>query len=245
MADELPPYIHHQISNTYNDNIKHHRIYTKINLTNNNNQQHKNTNNNNNNHHQRHHILSPLDNIALTNPSSLGYNVDTIKNNDDDDDDNIKTFFQQMDISSINDDKQQQHHHINSNNYNDYEVVGHHRINNNDDDGDDDEIGTSISDGMSNSGSSSSSVTSNGIINDDNTGDLYGKRKLRHRGDVQQQQQQQTKQLNGVCPSNIGADDGYTIADKTRQYKLCEPIHKLPQCRFVYLYFKKNPKNIN
>lgn len=35
----------------------------------------------------------------------------------------------------------------------------------------------------------------------------------------------------GGCPSAISVDDGHTIADKTRLYKLCEPIHKLPLCR--------------
>lgn len=35
----------------------------------------------------------------------------------------------------------------------------------------------------------------------------------------------------GGCPAAVGVEDGHTIADKTRHYKLCEPIHKLPQCR--------------
>lgn len=35
----------------------------------------------------------------------------------------------------------------------------------------------------------------------------------------------------GGCSSYIGMEDGHTIADKTRQYKLCEPVHKLPVCR--------------
>ncbi|KAG7196952.1 hypothetical protein KM043_000219 [Ampulex compressa] len=34
------------------------------------------------------------------------------------------------------------------------------------------------------------------------------------------------------CPSTLRADDGHTIADKTRQYKLCEPIKRLPICRY-------------
>ena len=38
-------------------------------------------------------------------------------------------------------------------------------------------------------------------------------------------------QRTGGCPSAIGIDDGHTIADKTRLYKLCEPVHKLPVCR--------------
>ena len=35
----------------------------------------------------------------------------------------------------------------------------------------------------------------------------------------------------GGCPTTITTEDGHTIADKTRLYKLCDPIHKLPQCR--------------
>lgn len=35
----------------------------------------------------------------------------------------------------------------------------------------------------------------------------------------------------GGCPSAISDSDGHTITDKTRLYKLCEPVHKLPLCR--------------
>lgn len=35
----------------------------------------------------------------------------------------------------------------------------------------------------------------------------------------------------GHCSNVIGAYDGYTIADKTRLYKMCEPVQKLPLCR--------------
>ncbi|CAD7004957.1 unnamed protein product [Ceratitis capitata] len=35
----------------------------------------------------------------------------------------------------------------------------------------------------------------------------------------------------GGCPSALGVEDGYTIADKTRHYKMCQPIHKLPVCK--------------
>ncbi|EDV40475.1 uncharacterized protein Dana_GF10527 [Drosophila ananassae] len=35
----------------------------------------------------------------------------------------------------------------------------------------------------------------------------------------------------GGCPSSLGAEDGHTIADKTRHYKLCQPVHKLPVCK--------------
>ncbi|XP_012268766.2 protein giant-lens [Athalia rosae] len=35
-----------------------------------------------------------------------------------------------------------------------------------------------------------------------------------------------------TCPSTLHADDGHTIVDKTRQYKLCEPVKRLPICRY-------------
>ncbi|XP_073840452.1 protein argos [Musca autumnalis] len=35
----------------------------------------------------------------------------------------------------------------------------------------------------------------------------------------------------GGCPSGLGIDDGHTIADKTRHYKMCQPVHRLPVCR--------------
>ncbi|XP_065360847.1 protein giant-lens [Calliphora vicina] len=35
----------------------------------------------------------------------------------------------------------------------------------------------------------------------------------------------------GGCPSGLGVEDGHTIADKTRHYKLCQPVHRLPVCR--------------
>ncbi|XP_046400555.1 protein giant-lens [Ischnura elegans] len=34
------------------------------------------------------------------------------------------------------------------------------------------------------------------------------------------------------CSKALDASDGHTLTDKTRQYKLCEPIKKLPKCRF-------------
>ncbi|GFG29721.1 hypothetical protein Cfor_03307, partial [Coptotermes formosanus] len=34
------------------------------------------------------------------------------------------------------------------------------------------------------------------------------------------------------CPSQLPATDGHTITDKTRQFKLCEPVKKLPKCRY-------------
>lgn len=34
------------------------------------------------------------------------------------------------------------------------------------------------------------------------------------------------------CPSQLSATDGHTITDKTRQFKLCEPVKKLPKCRY-------------
>lgn len=36
---------------------------------------------------------------------------------------------------------------------------------------------------------------------------------------------------NGHCSNAIATNDGYTIADKTRLYKMCEPVQKLPLCR--------------
>lgn len=41
-------------------------------------------------------------------------------------------------------------------------------------------------------------------------------------------------QRMGGCPNSITTEDGHTLADKTRYYKLCEPVHKLPQCRCVH-----------
>lgn len=35
----------------------------------------------------------------------------------------------------------------------------------------------------------------------------------------------------GGCSSAIDINDGHTIADKTRQYKMCDPINTLPTCR--------------
>ncbi|XP_014293773.1 protein giant-lens [Halyomorpha halys] len=34
------------------------------------------------------------------------------------------------------------------------------------------------------------------------------------------------------CPGLVTANDGHTITDKTRQFKLCEPVKKLPRCRY-------------
>lgn len=38
-----------------------------------------------------------------------------------------------------------------------------------------------------------------------------------------------------TCPSSLHGDDGHTIVDKTRQYKLCEPVKRLPICRYFKL----------
>ncbi|XP_054732075.1 protein giant-lens [Anastrepha obliqua] len=35
----------------------------------------------------------------------------------------------------------------------------------------------------------------------------------------------------GGCPSGLHVDDGHTIVDKTRHYKMCQPVHKLPVCK--------------
>ncbi|XP_032594684.1 protein giant-lens [Drosophila grimshawi] len=46
-----------------------------------------------------------------------------------------------------------------------------------------------------------------------------------HRG------QKEAASFIGGCPSSLGVGDGHTIADKTRHYKLCQPVHKLPVCK--------------
>ncbi|XP_023178622.2 protein giant-lens [Drosophila hydei] len=46
-----------------------------------------------------------------------------------------------------------------------------------------------------------------------------------HRG------QKEATSFIGGCPSSLGVEDGHTIADKTRHYKLCQPVHKLPICK--------------
>ncbi|XP_042230969.1 protein giant-lens-like isoform X1 [Homarus americanus] len=35
-----------------------------------------------------------------------------------------------------------------------------------------------------------------------------------------------------TCSATLNPSDGHTITDKTRQFKLCEPIKKLPKCRY-------------
>lgn len=39
------------------------------------------------------------------------------------------------------------------------------------------------------------------------------------------------------CPIGLGVDDGHTIADKTRHYKLCNPVYDLPVCRYSFFNF--------
>lgn len=34
------------------------------------------------------------------------------------------------------------------------------------------------------------------------------------------------------CSTDLTPGDGHTVTDKTRQFKLCEPISELPKCRF-------------
>lgn len=36
------------------------------------------------------------------------------------------------------------------------------------------------------------------------------------------------------CPGSLASDDGFTIADKTRRYKMCESVKKLPKCRYFH-----------
>ncbi|KAL7305449.1 hypothetical protein TKK_0002190 [Trichogramma kaykai] len=39
-------------------------------------------------------------------------------------------------------------------------------------------------------------------------------------------------QQGSQCSSSLHPDDGHTVVDKTRQYKLCEPVKRLPICRY-------------
>ncbi|KAK4297251.1 hypothetical protein Pmani_030315, partial [Petrolisthes manimaculis] len=34
------------------------------------------------------------------------------------------------------------------------------------------------------------------------------------------------------CSNTLDHNDGHTITDKTRQFKTCEPVRKLPRCRY-------------
>ncbi|KAL7733746.1 hypothetical protein ACLKA6_011476 [Drosophila palustris] len=55
-----------------------------------------------------------------------------------------------------------------------------------------------------------------------------GSAHLRHSG---HRGLKETSSFIGGCPSSLGVEDGHTIADKTRHYKLCQPVHKLPICK--------------
>jgi len=44
-----------------------------------------------------------------------------------------------------------------------------------------------------------------------------------------------------ACPSGLHGDDGHTIVDKTRHYKLCEPVKRLPICRYFKLVEREIP----
>ncbi|XP_050717872.1 protein giant-lens-like [Eriocheir sinensis] len=35
-----------------------------------------------------------------------------------------------------------------------------------------------------------------------------------------------------VCQASLDPQDGHTVLDKSRQYKVCEPVNKLPRCRY-------------
>ncbi|XP_015927105.1 protein giant-lens [Parasteatoda tepidariorum] len=37
---------------------------------------------------------------------------------------------------------------------------------------------------------------------------------------------------NSKCSTSIQADDGHTVVDRTRQYKVCETVDRLPTCRY-------------
>ncbi|XP_031626323.1 protein giant-lens [Contarinia nasturtii] len=56
--------------------------------------------------------------------------------------------------------------------------------------------------------------------------------KIRHHNNVHGQH----AQPSGQCSNAITSNDGYTIADKTRMYKMCEPVQKLPLCRYFRDY---------
>lgn len=64
-------------------------------------------------------------------------------------------------------------------------------------------------------------------INNDHQTAFTKKTRHNHRGEVPK---------IGGCSALVGRGDGHTILDKTRQYKLCEPIHRLPECRNNFAY---------
>nr|XP_053655596.1 protein giant-lens-like [Cherax quadricarinatus] len=35
-----------------------------------------------------------------------------------------------------------------------------------------------------------------------------------------------------VCSTSLSPSDGFTLTDKNRQYKVCEPVSNLPRCRY-------------
>lgn len=47
-----------------------------------------------------------------------------------------------------------------------------------------------------------------------------------------------------ACPSSLHGDDGHTIVDKTRRYKLCEPVKRLPICRYFKLVWITRSRNL-
>ncbi|XP_017135066.1 protein giant-lens [Drosophila miranda] len=53
---------------------------------------------------------------------------------------------------------------------------------------------------------------------------------MRHSGHRGLKEAAPTSYIGG-CPSSLGVEDGHTIADKTRHYKMCQPVHKLPVCK--------------
>ncbi|XP_034658338.1 protein giant-lens [Drosophila subobscura] len=56
-----------------------------------------------------------------------------------------------------------------------------------------------------------------------------GSAHMRHSG--HRGQKEAPSSYIGGCPSSLGVEDGHTIADKTRHYKMCQPVHKLPVCK--------------
>lgn len=60
---------------------------------------------------------------------------------------------------------------------------------------------------------------------------MAGKKRHNHRMEVPK---------IGGCSALIGRGDGHTIVDKTRQYKVCEPVNRLPECEnFGYTWSVK------
>lgn len=64
----------------------------------------------------------------------------------------------------------------------------------------------------------------------DNVIDRIEAKKMRHNHRLQD-----VPKISG-CSAMVGLNDGFTIVDKTRHYKLCEPVQRLPTCRYFRDY---------